>query len=142
MAAPKGWRLLSASEARERGLKPSSRPAVTPSGEVVPYVRYLNAQAKESGFKSHDDYRKFAASTEGKRYLKHFRREAKQKGTADKLELGSKGLGELRKIYFTPEGGLKPLVTTRAGGPLALFLEDLGIRERGATYDVGDTPET
>lgn len=116
--APPGWKLKTIN---------GTRRAINPQGQNVSYGQYLNAQARMSGFKSHSDYRKRAKN------VAIFRTTSAAKA---KLKLGSPDLKFLKERLLTPNMKNDPA----PGGRLARFLEDIGWREKNATYDVGDTP--
>jgi len=115
---PPGWRLTTAPSGTRR--------AINPQGENVSYGQYLNAQARQGGFKSHSDYRKYA------KQVKLFRTKPEGKRL---LRLGSPQLKTLKETTLTP--GANP--SHAPGGRLAQLLEDIGWRSKGATYPVGDT---
>jgi hypothetical protein len=104
------------------------------TGEIVSYRQYRNAQATQAGFSSYSEYQ---------RVLKNDRELQGALQTA--VRFGDKApdihssimrhygaVTQERKIYGKP--------STRAGGALARFLVDLGLRDEDALYDVGDTP--
>lgn len=120
---PLGWKLTTTN---------GTRRAINPQGHNVSYAQYLNAQARMSGFKSHSDYRKFAKKQ--KATLAYFR---KGQGGAPKakIALGSDNLKLFKEGLFGPHRR-----SIAPGSPLATFLEAIGWRPKGATYDVGETP--
>ncbi len=112
---PPGWRLT---------VTNGTRRAIDPNGNNVSYGQYLNAQARQSGFKSHSDYRKYAKDV------------AKFRKGGAKPALGSDLLKRIKEQFLTPVGkGDKS-----ARGVQHRLLVDLGMRDADATYDVGDTP--
>jgi hypothetical protein len=115
---PPGWQLIPRDKARR---------AINPQGEVVSRRAYLDAQARQSGFKSYREYSKQA------KFIAPFR--AKPEGRK-LLQLGSPRLATFKQTILSPVGPN----STAPGSPLATLLEDLGLRPKGATYDVGDTP--
>ena len=115
---PPGWRPIPGDPARR---------AVNHQGEVVSRRAYLDAQARQSGFKSYADYSKNAAT------IAPFRVKPEGKKL---LQLGSPHLATFKQLLLKPVGPN----STAPGGPLATLLEDLGLRPAGALYDVGDTP--
>jgi hypothetical protein len=115
---PPGWRLTTTN---------GTRRAINPQGENVSYGQYLNAQARQSGFRSHADYRKQA------KQVALFRTKPEGKAL---LQLGSPRLRDLKETVLTP--GASPSLAP--GGRLATLLEDIGWRPPSATYPVGDTP--
>lgn len=121
--APVGWRLTKVN---------GTRKAINPQGQIVAYNQYLNAQARQSGFRSHADYRKRA------KVVNYFRNTYSQQreGTAKKdLALGSENLRLMMLALYGPnKDNMSP------GGPMAQFLEAIGWRAQGASYSVGETP--
>lgn len=115
---PPGWRPIPGDPARR---------AVNPQGEVVSRRAYLDAQARQSGFRS------YAAYSKNAKVISSFRNAPKGKKL---LQLGSPHLATLNRLILKPVGPN----STAPGSPLATFLEDLGLRPAGALYDVGDTP--
>jgi hypothetical protein len=125
---PTGWRLVKGGPGART---PNTQRAIDPQGNNVSYGQYLNAQARQSGFSSHSDYRKQAGKV---RAFRNY--EKTTPGAKERLALGSPLLRELKELII--DNPTNPDVSP--GGRLASLLEALGWREQGATYNVGDTP--
>lgn len=117
--APPGWKLTYVD---------GSRKAINPQGQTVSYNQYLNAQARQSGFKSFADYRKRAQQISAYR----------TKDNRSKLALGSKSLKGFKQTVLDRKRTTK--ADTAPGSKLARALEAIGVRPKGADYPVGDTP--
>ncbi len=129
MPAPAGWSLTYIKEGGK-----TQRKAVTPTGEVVPYVRYLNAQAQQSGFANHNAYVKWERNN--RKFVRDFRHRARNK---DSLQLGGRGLAKLLLTFFNSDLQRKEVPISRAAtGQLAQLLTTIGLRPATAKQDVGD----
>jgi hypothetical protein len=131
MASVPGWRLTTVN---------GTRKAINPQGEVVAYNQYLNAQAQMSGFTSHSQFVTWRRKNQ--EYLGTFY--GHTPGAKGKLGLGSETLLHYFRAFFetTLDNRIrrKRDVDRKAHGDLALLLEEVADRPKGATYDVGETP--
>lgn len=127
---PPGWEL---------GKMDGKRAARNPEGEVVSYYQYLSAQARVSGFKNHNEYARWREKRAVQATIK-----AGQAQTPDKqfYALGSDTLKLFRNAFWNEDltGKSERQLDKNPGGDTATYLEALGVRPRGATYPVGETP--
>lgn len=114
-----------------------------PSGATVSRRQYENARAKqELGLRDWRAAVKFKQELKGdKNFNRMAAKEGKNTGRkAEEIKKSAEFQKRYRETFFRPDGSKKERLSKKAGGPLARFLEDMGLRYEGADWDIGDTP--
>lgn len=128
----------------ESGYSKTKRTYVSPSsGEVIPVARFQKL-AKQSAppaakpSKPNTQYTNFIS-----RYVDHQNTILTASGNKPDYTRGeARKSAEFKRAYANLRSeGKKKKADRSAHGKLAMALEDLGIREEGADYPVGETPD-
>lgn len=135
----------------------SSRRYVTPSGQEISRRQYENIRFQKAGWHSWSEYQRVAKTPEYRRFVKAAetyektdrswpRQKRKHWDFEEYLRRGSRGPS--RTGYKNPDSEFNEafLKAYRSdfdpsvGGPFEEFLIDIGLREPGMQFDIGDTP--
>lgn len=125
----KGYRKLPGSSRRYENIS---------TGETISRYEYDSLRLRKLGWANRYQAEKYRSSQQWKR-IRHSIKTRNPNAT--KLTMFDKPMIASREVYAYRKRNLDlPDNKLHAGGPLATFLETLGVREEGAIYDVGDTP--
>jgi hypothetical protein len=118
---------------------------VSGNAEPVSKRQYDNARARAIGFENYSQFQRIGKRQHYKDWLASY---SQEKGTSERKARALDS--EYHRLYT------ETFITTRKNGrrtekdaakmssapnsPFAKFLEEIGARERGATYNVGETP--
>lgn len=136
MATLAGWRAVG----------DKARHYITPTGEEVSRRQYLDARAKTTGFGSYDKARAWYQDRQKEpQYQNALRARAHSQGVKPSTlnRIDSPFVQKYKSTFFHPDGSPKTRkqMSMYARGPIAKWLEYIGVRRRGAAYKVGDSPK-
>lgn len=121
-----------------------ARHYIDPSGREVSRRTYLNAQAAAAGYKGTyaEAQRQLHAMQRNPNYQRRLTTAARVTGESKRSlsRIDSDFNKKYRAAFFRPDRTPKKFVSNKPHGPLAQFLEYLGLRRSGAPYAVGDSP--
>lgn len=148
-----GWRKLTAKEIRAlpSARTPTGKPATgkerfyqSTAGQIITRRTYVDKQAKVLGYESWSEYQRFSKyagdlggmRSEAALELVSSMNRAQAAGeldAADRDKFIRNHADIIREVKAHPDD-------MSAHGPMAHWLEALGVREQNAAYDVGDSP--